>query len=77
MPPPNLPTTKIEHVIAWWITLLVMDDGGCSMTFAKATNPNVIKAAATSSCITRPLNLSDITGDQVPKQVSREGSSLN
>ena len=39
LPPLNLPTsfTKIEHVIAWWIQLLIMEDDGCTLTFAKVT----------------------------------------
>ena len=43
MPPPNLPTlgTKIKCVIAWWTTLLIMEDSGCSLTFVKVTNPNI------------------------------------
>ena len=33
-----------------------MKDGGCSLTFAKVTNPNIIKVIAKSSCITNPPN---------------------
>ena len=58
MPPPNLLTsgTKIKHVIAQWIALLIMEDGGCSLTIVKVTNPNIIKATAKLSGITHPLN---------------------
>ena len=35
----NLPTlgTKIKHVIVQWIALLIVEDGKCSLTFAKVT----------------------------------------
>ena len=58
MPPLNLPTsgTKIKCVIAQWITLLVMEDGGCSLTYVKEIDPNIIKVAAKSSCITHLPN---------------------
>jgi hypothetical protein len=48
MLPPNLPTsrTKIKHVIALWRALLIMEDVGCSLTFVKVTNSNIIKAMA-------------------------------
>ena len=46
MPPPNLPklpppnslisSTIIKCIIAKWITL-IMEDGGCSLSFAKMT----------------------------------------
>ena len=29
--------------MAQWIALLTLEDGGCSLTFAKVTNPNIIK----------------------------------
>ena len=47
----NLPTsdTKIKHVKAWWITLLIVEGGGCSLIVAKMTNPNIIKAAIVQS----------------------------
>ena len=53
--PPNVPTsgTKIKRVIAWWIALLVMEDGGCSLTFAQVTNPNITKVVAKSRCINK------------------------
>ena len=56
--PPTLPTsgTKIKHVIARWIVLLIMNDGGCSLIFAKVINPNTINATTKSSCITHPMN---------------------
>jgi hypothetical protein len=43
MPPPNFPTLsiKIKRVIAWWIALQIMEDGGCSLTFAKVANHHV------------------------------------
>ena len=58
MVPSKLSTllTKIKRVIAWWIALLVMEDGGCNLIFAKVTNPNIIKVAAESIRITHPLN---------------------
>jgi hypothetical protein len=40
-----------------WATLLIMKDGGCSLTFAKVTNPNVINAVAKSPCIYSPTEL--------------------
>jgi hypothetical protein len=46
--------TKLKRVIAWWIALLIMEDGGCRLIFAKVTNPNIIKAAGKSSRITHP-----------------------
>jgi hypothetical protein len=55
MLPPKLPTsrTKIKHDNARWITLLIMEDVGCNLTFAKVmTNTNIIKAVAKSPCIT-------------------------
>jgi hypothetical protein len=70
LPPPNLSTsgTKIKCVIAWWIgALLIMEDGGCSLTFVNATNPNIIKVAAESPCITHPPNWSDCVADQKSK----------
>ena len=30
--------TKIKRVIVWWITLIIMEDGGCTLIFAKVTN---------------------------------------
>ena len=50
MLPPNLGTsgTKIKRVIDRWIALLVMEDGGCSLTFAKGDNPNIIKVPITN-----------------------------
>jgi hypothetical protein len=59
MPPSNLPTssTKITHVIAWWTTLLIMEDGGCTWLFPKVTNPNIIEAATKSPRITHPTKL--------------------
>lgn len=58
MPPPKLPTspTKIKCVIAWWITFLTMEDGGCSLMSAKVTNLNIIKAATKSTHIIHPPN---------------------
>ena len=37
MPPPHLPTlsTKIKYAITQWITLLITEGSGCSLTFAK------------------------------------------
>ena len=39
MPPLYMPAsgTKIKHVIARWIALLIVEDGGCSLTFMKVT----------------------------------------
>ena len=56
--PPNLPSspTKIKHVRAQWVALLTMEDGGCSLISAKATNPNIIKVVAKLACITHPPN---------------------
>ena len=34
-----------------------MEDDGCSLTFVKMTNPNIVKAKVTSSCVTHPLDL--------------------
>ena len=34
-----------------------MEDGGCSLTYAKVTNPNIIKVAAKSPCIYSPTKL--------------------
>ena len=47
LPCPNLPTsgTKFEHVITQGIALLIMGDGGHSLTFAKVATPNIIKVA--------------------------------
>ena len=47
----NLPTSdiKIKCVIAWWIALLIVEDGGCSLIVTKMTNPNIIKAAIVQS----------------------------
>ena len=58
LPPPNLSTsgTKIKCVIAQWIALLIMEDGGCSLIFAKVTDPNIINAVAKSPCITYSPN---------------------
>ena len=58
LPPPNFPSfgTRIKRVVVGWITLLIMEEGGCSLTFAKFTNPKIVNAAAKSSCITHPLN---------------------
>ena len=58
MPPPNLPTsgTKIKSVITWCIALLVMEEGGCSLTFAKLTNPNIMKVATKSPYNSPNLN---------------------
>jgi hypothetical protein len=33
-----------------------MEDGGCSLTFAEVTNPNIIKAATKILCTTHPPN---------------------
>ena len=56
--PPNLPTshTQIKRVIAQWIALPIMEDVGCSLTPAKMTNPNIVKATAKSPCLTCPMN---------------------
>ena len=37
---PNVLTssTKFERVIVRWIALLIMEDGGCSLTFVNTTN---------------------------------------
>ena len=69
MPPPNMATsaTRFKHVIARWRGLLIMEDGGCGLTFAKVTNPDIIKATAKSPCITHPPNESDCTTDYKPK----------
>ena len=58
MTPPNLSIsgTKIKRVKARWIALRIMEDGGCSLIHVKVTNPNIIKVAAKSPCITHPLN---------------------
>ena len=65
MLPPNLPklrypglTTscmKIKCVVAWWIPLLTMQDGRCSFSFVKVSDPNIINAAAKAQRITCPL----------------------
>ena len=54
----ELPTsrTKIKRVIARWIALLIMEDGWCSLTFAKVTKPSIIKAAAKSPYLTHLSN---------------------
>ena len=44
----------MKGVIAWWIILLILKDGGCSFTFVKVSDPNNIKAAAKSPCNTHP-----------------------
>ena len=53
MPPPNFSTScrKIKHVITRRIALLIMEDGGCSSTFVKVTNPSVIKTTTKSPYI--------------------------
>ena len=61
MPPPNLPTsgTKMKCVIAYnymRITLPIMKDGGCNLTFAKVTNPNITKAVITTYYLATNLN---------------------
>ena len=61
--------TKLKCVIDRWIALLIMEGDGCSLTFAKATNPYIIKAVAKSPTITHPSNQSDYTVDQEPKGV--------
>jgi hypothetical protein len=50
--PPNLPTlpTKIKRVIAWWIAVLITEDGGCSLSYVKVTNLGAIKMAGKSLC---------------------------
>ena len=49
-------STKINNVIAHCIELLIMEDGGRSLTLAKVTNPNIIKTVAKPPCITHPPN---------------------
>ena len=66
MPPPNLVKflrpnmstlpTKMKRVIAWWIALLIVKDGGCSLIFAKVTNPNIVKVVVKPTCITHLSN---------------------
>ena len=73
MPPPNLPKfmpsilptlgTKVKCVIAWLKALLIMDYDECSLTSTKVTNPNIIKVAAKSPCITYPVNQNDCSAD--------------
>ena len=55
-PPLNLPTmgTKIKHVLAQWIALLHIENGRCSLTFAKVIKPNNNKTATKSSYIIHP-----------------------
>ena len=67
--PSNLPTlpTNVKHVVAQWIAILIMEDGGCSLIFAQVTNPNTIKVMAKSPCITHASNLSDCITDKEPK----------
>ena len=63
LPPPNLPTSDIKKnkcVIAQWIALLVVEDGGCSLTFEKVTNPSIIRVAAKSTCIYSPTELKQL-----------------
>ena len=40
MAPPNFPTsgTKMKRVITQQVALLIMKNGGCTLTFAKVTN---------------------------------------
>ena len=59
--PPNLPIsgTKIKRVITRWIGLLIIEDDGCSLAFAKVTNPNIIKGVDKSPYISHPPNESD------------------
>ena len=65
MPPPDLPSsgTRIKRVITRWITLLIMEDAECSLTFVKVANQNIIMAAAKPPCFTHPPNLSKYTAD--------------
>jgi hypothetical protein len=42
--------------MAQWIALLIVEDGGCSLTFINETNPKIIKEAAKSPCIAQPPN---------------------
>ena len=81
--PPNL-LTKVKHVISRWIAILIMEDGGCRLTFVKMTNPNVIKVATKSSCITHPLKLalaiislikSKKVGDQLSEPIKLDSST--
>ena len=53
LPSPNLPTsgTKIKHVIAWWIAPIIIEDGGCSLTFVKVATPNIIKAVVNPNIV--------------------------
>jgi hypothetical protein len=45
---------KMKNVIARWIALIIMEDGGCS---TKVTNPNIIKVAAKSLMYYSPAEL--------------------
>ena len=47
MPPPNFPNspTKIKHVRAQLVALLIMEDVGCTLMYANVANPNIIKVA--------------------------------
>ena len=39
-----------------WLALLIVEDGGCTLIFAKVTNPNIIKVSTKAMCINRPPN---------------------
>ena len=59
---PNLPT-KIKHVRVRSVAPLVMEDGGCSLIFAKVIDMHIIEVATKSSCIAHPPNHGDCTVD--------------
>ena len=59
---PNLPT-KIKRVRVRSVAPLVMEDGGCSLIFAKVIDLHIIEVAAKSSCIAHPPNHGDCTVD--------------
>ena len=48
--------TQVKRAIPRWIELLIMENRGCSLTFTKVTNPNIIKAMAKTLYITHPPN---------------------
>jgi hypothetical protein len=62
MPPPNSPIlgTNIKNIRAWWITLLITKDGAYSLTFAKVTNPNIIKCSNQITMYYSPTKLKQL-----------------
>ena len=60
MAPPNLSTLPHKNEVCHNSVDSTpnLEDSGCSLIFAKVTNPNIVKAATKSSCITHAPNYS-------------------